>query len=299
MEGGKLRLYPSPGRPRDAPSEGEQPASSAAAGGSGGPGAAAGRRGGRVELTSRNLFHCPTSLSYWEMVVSHCLSSRKLPLSGLPPAAAAASAGLHQAAAHTHTKAAALSIWARGDTGRRGVTHARAEPRPGATGGGPGQPPAAGPFAQPRKGRGVRKRGRVRVEEGEAALPGPARHLAASPATALLRRGRKGGPLPPHTRRRLQAGRPARPSAAPRRAAPPAPSPRPARLRPSPPLPRRSARRHRRRRAGANGLRARRGNGRATLVAPLTAPQEPRCAARTSRWGCRPLELSDSGVGTP
>lgn len=73
----------------------------------------------QLTLTSRNLFHCPTSLSYWEIVVSHCLSSRKFPLSDLPPAPvaaaaidpAAATAGLHQAAAHTQAKAATLNIW--------------------------------------------------------------------------------------------------------------------------------------------------------------------------------------------
>lgn len=74
-----------------------------------------------ASLTSRNLFHCPTSLSYWEIVVSHCFSSRKLPPSDRPPAAATAAAAarvwLHQAAAHTHNKADTLSIW-EGDTTR-------------------------------------------------------------------------------------------------------------------------------------------------------------------------------------
>lgn len=54
-------------------------------------------------------------------MVSHCFSSRKLPPSDRPPAAATAAAAarvwLHQAAAHTHNKADTLSIW-EGDTTR-------------------------------------------------------------------------------------------------------------------------------------------------------------------------------------
>lgn len=54
-------------------------------------------------------------------MVSHCFSSRKLPPSDRPPAAATTAAAarvwLHQAAAHTHNKADTLSIW-EGDTTR-------------------------------------------------------------------------------------------------------------------------------------------------------------------------------------
>lgn len=184
-----------------------------------GPGAAAGWQGGRAELTSRNLFHCPTSLSYWEMVVSHCLSSRKLPLSGLPPAAAAASAGLHQAAAHTHTKAATLSIWARGDT-RRGGGVPTPEPNPSRA------LPAGDRDDRPTDRPTERGKGRGRQGRGGGGCP--ARHLAASPATALLAAaGKAARSLPARAAvcsRPPRAPRPAlRPPLAPPRPAPPPP----------------------------------------------------------------------------
>lgn len=173
------------------------------------------------------------------MVVSHCLSSRKLPLSGLPPAAAAASAGLHQAAAHTHTKAATLSIWARGDT-RRG-------------GGGGGYPhPSRTPAGRCRRGTGTTdrptERGKGRGRQGRGGGGCPARHLAASPATALLAAaGKAARSLPARAAvcsRPPRAPRPAlRPPLAPPRSAPPPPR--------SAPLP---SARHRWRGAGANGL---------------------------------------------
>lgn len=202
-----------------------------------GAGGGAGRArlpAGRVELTSRNLFHCPTSLSYWEMVVSHCLSSRKLPLSGLPPAAAA-SAGLHQAAAHTHTKAAALSIWARGDTGRGGVTHTRDEPQTGGSRRGTETTARSGPPSPTREGQGAREGQREREPTAERSAERektrrgcPARHLAASPATALLAAaGKAARSLPARAAvcsRPPRAPRPAlRPPLAPPRSAPPPP----------------------------------------------------------------------------
>lgn len=143
------------------------------------------------------------------MVVSHCLSSRKLPLSALPPAAAA-SAGLHQAAAHTHTRAAAFSIWARGDTrsgyapagGRRGRAQ-RAHPR--------GAEVREGKREREPESLGCGGSGR---DGGRGRGSRPARHLAASPATALLAAAGKAAPLP---------ARAAVCSPAPRRAAPRAP----------------------------------------------------------------------------
>lgn len=69
-----------------------------------------------LRLTSRNRFHCPASRSYWDTVLSHCLSSRKLPPAGRPVATARACA--HQAAAHTHSTAGARSIWGRRHGGR-------------------------------------------------------------------------------------------------------------------------------------------------------------------------------------
>lgn len=167
------------------------------------------------------------------MVVSHCLSSRKLPLSALPPAAAAASAGLHQAAAHTHTRAAAFSIWARGDTrsgyapagGRRGRAQ-RAHPR--------GAEVREGKREREPESLGCGGSGR---DGGRGRGSRPARHLAASPATALLAAAGKAAPLPART---------AVCSPAPRRAA------RSARLRPRPAPPRHSATPPR---ASANGLR--------------------------------------------
>lgn len=209
--------------------------------------------------------------------MSHCLSSRKLPLSALPPAAAAASAGLHQAAAHTHTRAAAFSIWARGDTrsgyapagGRRGRAQ-RAHPR--------GAEVREGKREREPESLGCGGSGR---DGGRGRGSRPARHLAASPATALLAAAGKAAPLP---------ARAAVCSPAPRRAA------RSARLRPRPAPPRHSATPPR---ASANGLREGAWEGRLARLPALRGVlrgARPLLSDGISRFP--PLEVFPSCAGT-
>lgn len=177
------------------------------------------------------------------MVVSHCLSSRKLPLSALPPAAAAAaSAGLHQAAAYTHTRAAAFSIWARGDT-RSGRLATRGRP----AGTGTARPPERGRDAGGEAGKGSPNPPGSGRDGGRGRGSRPARHLAASPATALLAAAGKAAPLP---------ARAAVCSPAPRRALRPPPAP----PRASPPRARANGLREGAERGGSRGSRPRGGS---------------------------------------